>query len=561
MKLERQELQNPIRVNHRGFLRNSQKRFILTENKTESMDFRVVLIDNVKWITVFEGKMTPVIEDGHTYYVGDFTNITQDGDYQIEAGGFTSRQFVIYDGAYDICKRVLLEYYKYQRCGHPLGWNGSCHLDDGFIKETGERVDLSGGYHQSCDLRKSPGGLSIGIYAMLKCAIREKSEWSKILLKDEAEWACDYLYKTIQENGAMYNTLNAPFGWGAREFYKSPAPSSAQWNTTSALALGSLYLKDKNEEKSKKYLEKAILSWNYMMSDARPSDTYRHPDKYPMGMDPDFFYDQCRKNSSADLAYQITCSSELYRATGDEKYLRIIENVTPKLLSYVAGGEMSHELVRDDDKTRLVTGSCSYCWQMGNLFALCDAYELLGARFGLKEIIEKALASSAALIDKSIWKCVRHPYSDGDLDIVDGHEGKTRRQGMRTLEAVSQYDGIICYSQSEQHLEPGYSTHIAIFMARCARLLGKSEYLKYSQFVVDTVLGVNALDSSHIHAIGYNHAPHDAFGQFFPSTPFIPGAVGVDYSSIDTTKGAFSEFDMPCVGMTMYLISELEGER
>ena len=179
MKLERQELQNPIRVNHRGFLRNSQKRFILTENKTESMDFRVVLIDNVKWITVFEGKMTPVIEDGHTYYVGDFTNITQDGDYQIEAGGFTSRQFVIYDGAYDICKRVLLEYYKYQRCGHPLGWNGSCHLDDGFIKETGERVDLSGGYHQSCDLRKSPGGLSIGIYAMLKCAIREKANGAK----------------------------------------------------------------------------------------------------------------------------------------------------------------------------------------------------------------------------------------------------------------------------------------------------------------------------------------------------------------------------------------------
>lgn len=559
MKLERQELQNPIRVNHRGFLSNAKKRFILTENNSGDDTFRVILTDDVKRIVALEGKMTSVFEDGNTYYVGDFSEITRDGDYHIEAGGFTSRQFVIYNRAYDICKRILLSYFTYQRCGHPLGWNGSCHLDDGFIKETGERVDLSGGYHQSCDLRKSPGGLSIGIYSMLKLAIKEKSEWSYILLKDEAEWACDYLYKTIQESGEMYNTLNAPFGWGAREFYKSPAPSSAQWNTASALAIGSVYLKDKNPEKSKKYLEKAILSWNYLTSDARPNGTYHHPEKYPMGMDPDFFYDQCRKNSSADLAYQITCSAELYRATNDEKYLSKIKAVAPKLLEYIAGGEMSHELVRDDDSTRLVTGSCSYCWQMGGLFALCDAYELLGDKFGLKSALEKALCSVTSIIDKSVWKCVQHPYSEGDLDIVDGHEGKTRRQGMRSLKIMGEYNGIKCYAQSEQHYEPEYSAHIGIFVARCAKLLGKAEYLSYAQAVVDTLMGANVLDSSHIHSIGYNHAEHNAFGQFFPSTPFIPGAVGVDYSSIDTRKGAFSEFDMPCVGMAMYLISEIEG--
>ena len=56
MKLERQELQNPIRVNHRGFLSNAKKRFILTENNSASDIFRIILTDDVKRIVALEGK-------------------------------------------------------------------------------------------------------------------------------------------------------------------------------------------------------------------------------------------------------------------------------------------------------------------------------------------------------------------------------------------------------------------------------------------------------------------------------------------------------------------------
>ena len=201
MNAEKCELQNAIRINHRGFLPYAQKRFVLVENPRECLDFTVIHIDDVKYIKVFEGKLEKVSEDGSTYYVGDFSHITKNGDYYIEAGGFKSRQFVIYDKAYDICQRIMLQYFTFQRCGHPLGWNGPCHLDDGYIKETGERVDLSGGYHQSCDLRKSPGGVSIGVLGMMNFALADKSEWGKILVKDEVRWACDYFVKTIQKNG------------------------------------------------------------------------------------------------------------------------------------------------------------------------------------------------------------------------------------------------------------------------------------------------------------------------------------------------------------------------
>lgn len=541
------EFQNPIRVNHRGFLPKGQKRFILTENNIGNDEFSVFLIDNVQEIKVFEGKLLSDKEDDKLIYWGDFSDVEKAGDYFIEAGGIRSRQFVIYDGAYDICNRIMLEYFTYQRCGHPLGWNGTCHKDDGYIKETGEHIDLSGGYHQSCDLRKSPGGVSIGVLGMLHFAIKDKSEWGKILVYDEARWALEYYVKVIQENGAMYNTLNDPFGWDGRIFYKSPAPSSAQWNATSVLTLGYMYFKDKDTAFAKKCLDRAIRSYDFMMSDARPKDTYKHPDKYQMGMDPDFFYDQCKKDSTADLAYQITVSADLYRATGKERFLNLIKACIPAVLDSLADGFV---LIRNDNSKRTVWGSCSYCWLLGGLLSLCDAYELLGDFCGLKNKLICALDEICNFADKSPWRSVHTLYSNEDLDVVDGHLNQTRRQSMPELSRYKNY-----YFSKKDFFEPSHACYIGIFLARGAKLTGNSRYMGYAQSIVDSLLGANVLDSSHIACVGYNQPQHSAFGQFFPSTPFIPGAVGVGYSALS----GYSEYDMPCVGISMYLLSEISS--
>lgn len=541
------EFQNAIRINHRGFLLHSAKRFILTDNKDGSLDFFVVITDDVKEIIVYKGKLEKVCEE-KTYYVGDFSEITREGDYHIIAGGYKSRQFVIYDGAYDICQRVMLEYFKYQRCGHPLGWHGECHLDDGYIKETGEKVDLSGGYHQSCDLRKSSGGVSIGVHAMLKYAIKENSPWSDILLSDEIKWACDYFVKTVQTTGAMYNTLNSPFGWTGREFYKSPAPSSAQWNVTAILALGSRYFKDKNHALSQKYLKTAILSYDYLMGENREKGVYSHPEKYPLGMDPDSFYDQCEINSTADICYQITVSAEMYRTTKDEKYADIINEKMPKLLERLKDG---YVLTRKDNEKRIVTASCSYTWEMGGIFALCDGYEILGDKYELKEKIIHALDEILKFMDKSVWKTAQKIYPKEDLDIVDGHTNCTRRDEMGKLGKYKEY-----YYSENENFEPTYACYLGVFLARSSKLINEPKYMAYAQYLGDNLLGNNNLDSSRIRGIGYNNPQHHAFGQFFPSTPFIPGAVGVGYTDIDVYKNS-SEYDMPCVGMAMYLLSEI----
>ena len=101
--------------------------------------------------------------------------------------------------------------------------------------------------------------------------------------------------------------------------------------------------------------------------------------------------------------------------------------------------------------------------------------------------------------------------------------------------------------------------YFGLFLARSGKLLKNKKYTEYAQYIVDNLLGANELDSSHIYAIGFNHARQHAYGQFFPSTPYIPGAIGVGYGTLDVyTNG--SEYDMPCVGLAMYLISEITNQ-
>lgn len=557
------QTQNPIRINHRGFLPKATKRFVLTDNPTGSLAFTVKWIDDVVEKILYRGEMEAVRENGATYYVGNFSSVTQEGDCWIEAGGHRSRQFVIYREAYDICERLLLSFFTYQRCGHPLGWNGACHMDDGFIKETGEHVDLSGGYHQSCDLRKSPGGVSIGVLSMIRAALKDKSDWGAILFNDEIKWACDYFAKTIQDGGAMYNTLNAPLGWGGRDFYRSAAPSSAQWNVTALLALGARAVLPGDGKRHAAYAGAALRSWTYMTGNLRPKEVYRHPEAYPRGMDPDYFYDQCRVGSTADVALQIMAAKALYEMTGDEQFRQAVAACAPCLLDHLLTSDLAHVLVRTDDPTRTVMASCSYTWNAGGLLALCDACELLTeGKEALHTRLDQALEAICALADRSVWYRIPMIYSEGDLSAPTGHPtpdnpNPIRRNSMGTLIPWGEYtwDGasIPCYIRQSECFEPTCACVYGIALARGAQILGKPRFLAYAQAVADTLLGMDEMDSSRIRGIGYNHSQQEAYGQFFPSTPFIPGAVGVGYSKVEHS----SEYDMPCVGLAMELLSEL----
>ena len=558
--------QNPIRVNHVGFTGKGNKRFVLTDNKTGDDTFSVYHFYECDKAPreVYKGKMN--LEDEEKgLWTGDFSDVTVEGDYYIEAGGHTSRYFLIYDKAYEHISRILLSYFTYQRCGSDLGWAGKCHTDDGVIKETGEHVDLAGGYHQSGDLRKSPAGVSIGVLGMMRYAMKDQSAWGKTLLTDEVQWACDYYTKNIQKNGAMYNTLSAPFGWGSRVFYKSAAPSSAQWCTTSILALGAMIFQERNKELSEKYLEAAVRSWQYMTGEERSSEVYKHPDVTPRGMELDNTYYMCQKGNSADMAYMAVVAADLYAATVDAKYLDYVRVGADKIISLMGEEDAAMCVLLNDDDEHLAFMSTAYAHANGGFMALCSAAELLGDEkyFDAIRAVAKAICRVA---ETNPWHITRPVYSEKDLDMVFGHPAPGRylpsiREKLADIQPVGTVvkngKKVNCFFDAklgDRHFAPTENAAKGVFLMRASKLLGEKDFASVAQSQADVMLGANLYDASLVNGVGHNHLGHKPYGQFFPPVPYIPGAINVVLTGLSHTE--CSEYDMPCVGMFMYLLSE-----
>jgi len=508
-----------------GFTINSIKRFVIPD-KPECEEFKVYKIDNCKHIECFSGKIT---EEYTGSGIGYFTEVKEPGDYYIKCGEHESRRFVIYDGVYKHPVRVMLSYFTYQRCGDSFGWAGKCHMDDGYIKETGEHIDLSGGYHQSCDLRKSPSGVTIGLYAMARSAVLNKStSWYK-LFEDEIIYACEYYVKLIGADGIMKNTLNAPHGWSGREFYNSPCPASGQWCATRLLAIASALV----PEKKGVYLETALRSWDYLNSERRQAGKYHHPEEPPHGMDKEEFFSVIYKDSIFDRAYKVSCATDFYRATNDKKWLEYVK-----------------EAENIDVCENAYMSFCGYSHLTGGVMAYVDAYELCGL---CEDKIRTVAETYLRLSKNDIWRKIPTMCSREFLGETMPNWGGKVMTYADSMSGCKEICNGYVYKRRDMMSVTGAAMQ-AVFLVKAGRILNDSEYINSGQYLADYIMGANPMDGSHIECVGYNQAERGVYGQFFPSTPQIPGAVNIGF----TENGIRSEYDMPAVGITMWLLSELD---
>ena len=518
---------NKILLNHVGFPCNAPKRFVLADmDGAVPETFQVVRVHNVEETVVFTGKL--VFEEYALggAYVGHFDEVCEQGDYYILCGALRSRFFAIFDGIYSHPIRLMLSYFTYQRCGNELGWAGKCHMDDGILMETGEQIDLTGGYHQSCDLRKSPVGIAIGLYGMLRTACADRTDWGKILYREEIIHACDFYVKTISPEGIMYDTLSYPFGWSGRQFFKSPAPASGQWCATSVLALAASLIPERREI----YLETALRSWKYLVSEERSAAPYKHPAETPRGMDLPGFFMLIYKGSEFDKAYRVCCAADFYRATGDVTWLDEVRKA---------------ESLNEEE---LCVTHTYYSWGGGGLFALTDAAELCGI---CRDKIRKVSEALSAKMNGDFWHRPVLVCNKKTLNQIVPRWG----EDITFAEFLGNYRDLFSnyvYSHVEA-LSPGPAAELGVFLHKAARILQEKSLDILAQRLVDYFLGCNPMDGSHIESIGYNQPERGVWGQFFPPTPQIPGGVTIGF----TAENNSSEYDMPAVGMLMWLLAQI----
>lgn len=141
---------------------------------------------------------------------GDFSDVDREANYQIAAGGERSAPFFIRPDAWRRTLPKAVSYHHSQRCGvavpnvHP-----ACHLDDARRRDTGEHIDVTGGWHDAGDLRKWMDATMMAGFGLLRVARHLGESWDAAgqglpVLLDEVRWGNRYFLKMQDKDGRCW---------------------------------------------------------------------------------------------------------------------------------------------------------------------------------------------------------------------------------------------------------------------------------------------------------------------------------------------------------------------
>jgi hypothetical protein len=597
-----------ILVNHVGFRPDSPKYCVVP--RPPEKKFSIHRLKDCTWTCMLEGILEqggPELEPG---WVGEFTSLREEGIYQVRCGTTTSRCFVVWHRVYEVPMRLLYNYFAWQRCGDSTtGWVGPCHLDDGRIAETGEHRDLAGGYHQSGDLRKWASLEVVGLIGLSRFAGMQSPLWDDGCLAKELRWGGDYYQKLVREDGGVLDSVFIPLGWGPRDYYLSDAPPPAMWSTIRYQAMLAVYFTTRDASYAEKCRQTAGRVWRYMTLVRDQTEKYRAPAFPPRGHD-NFdtrWYGNFYPGSAAELGHRLCAAVALYRATGEADVLEDAARSASALVKLqvdpISEGEtMSCFWERPDgelvDATRSAAEHSSlqaspdfdgeniacfwegpgreklangFFWHTAGPLGLCELLELKPEhpdstkwRLAVQRLAEHYLRASR----HNPWGLVPHQWSVQVRSAQSPHA-----PAVVAGECVSEMN-VRENSNADNMGTPGrYAVYayrnygyigkiaaIGAFLTRAAGITGRDEYRHVAQRQIDWIVGCNPYDRSSVEGVGYNQPQRGFFGEFFPPTPQIPGAIWTDINSqsiINQNSGFCHEYDMPIVGMALWLLTDL----
>lgn len=285
----------------------------------------------------------------------DFSGFSKTGNYYLQANAIKSPIFSINANVYDHTADFLLEYMRQQRCGYNPYLTDSCHVNDGYIiyhpTKTGERIDVTGGWHDATDYLQYTATSANAIYQLL-FAYRENPDAfedahdTKGLpgpngipdVIDEAKFGMDWLKKMNPSATEYYNQIaddrdHAGFrlpnkdtvvynpGYLGRPVYLASAEkqglfkyqnrSTGVANTAgkfaSAFAIGHEVLSTFFPDYSEDLLERSIAAYRY--GKKHPGVSQTAPCKGP------YFYEEENWLDDMELA-----AGQLYKQTGEDAY-------------------------------------------------------------------------------------------------------------------------------------------------------------------------------------------------------------------------------------------------
>ncbi len=218
------------KINQEGYLTQGRKYFCITTNVASQGDPFYVRdsLNNV----VFSGTITgsPVIDTsstGEEVWKVDFSAFSSPGTYTISVNDKESHPFAISDSVFNSLFRDALRCFYLIRCGlaedDPItGINRpACHLSDAMIRGGFGIIDVTGGWHNACDLGKFVHEIAVSVAYMLwlyelksgpmmKLNIHIPESGNQVSdLLNEARWGLTWLLKMQKSDSSVYHKVDS----------------------------------------------------------------------------------------------------------------------------------------------------------------------------------------------------------------------------------------------------------------------------------------------------------------------------------------------------------------
>ena len=484
-----------------------------------SMDYVVETIGtDVTWHIVHRGRWVESPNSNGTFFADITQAAARPGDYRILCGsdienrggcrgglpkdfkGVASFHFPVWNGAYDNLERMMVGYCTWQRCGHLKGWAGLCHQDAAPVKDkegrTVRTIDIRCGYHQSADLRCWHDGISMSLYCLLRYAERGTPKWDVDGdIDGNLRWGCDYFLKVISPEGYLYDCQFVPIGWGARDYYDRPAALGSHANVIMLFARASRYFAKKDPAYAETLLAAAKRLYNTIEEDpffeTAPRDFVK---KLPPGTQPESWYVNQYRTSVVGVSERCGAALELYRATRSPEYAGKAK----------ALGIAFCERLGPDGEDESFKG-CFYCYAVSGYVMPTELFR----EFGDTTFKECALTVANRFLKELV---------------ADDYGAPPPQMGSSVLLLKART------------------------LAMGATVFGRPDMRVAAQRAFDWILGSNPMCSSYVEGAGQNHWQRPVFGQFFPSTPQIPGGILHFWGG---------EYDMPPTTLALWTLAEL----
>lgn len=562
-----------IYVNHVGYLPAARKMglaggkqygaFEVVDTETEKVAHR----DRLRWETSEIG----------AYSRAEFSTLTTPGTYRVRAGGEESLAFRIGDDVYAEAVAKMIGYFRLQRCGDSTaGYNGPCHCDDGVRADDFSYRDVSGGWHDACDLRKWVPPTIFGMVGLERLTHLPVAAHRRDEIRDELKWGNRYFLAMQDESGYVMShcggdtyvhsdnnrwTDNVINSGDERTIDPTPTDTVIQWvYILVQTRMARLFQDDPQYSERCRTAAERCLSW------LDKSGAVREPDR--TGADVELTPDGNRAGIAA-LGAATVALVELaeLRAHNAEKYIeraarnarailalqvrRALDSHSPVCGFFLEAPEPGAPLRRSEPHRHVWYG----CWPVFGLLSLAEArpdHPDIGLwRTAVERYCDNYLA---AMSERNAFRIVPHGLY------------RNPPRGARRIGAF----WYRWFMEVDEHWYVGNNARVAsagVALHRAARLLGRPDWSTLAQAQLDWIVGCNPFNASTVMDVGYNNPQHMFGLAHDPPTPFIPGAVmnGIggdehDLPRLRPGQWQETEYWTPMVCYTMWLAGLLSGD-